>query len=119
VRLQRNRTQSFNTWFYLGIIVLASLILMGAIAHNHNDYSTTITYIYDAPAPDCRDLEASLEREAEDFLSRSIRKRIDAAATADSSGAGELAESLHDYSASCFEQGSNAAQLGGGDPAIG
>jgi hypothetical protein len=125
VRLQRMKTRLFNTWFYLGIVILASLVLMGAITHQHDGYSSTTTYIFTEPDPDCVELEAGVELQAEEFLLRTVRKRLrgsaseDSSAPEDSTGTGQLAESLHTYSTTCFEQDSETAQFGSIDPLAG
>ena len=92
---------------------------MGAIAHNHDDYSSTTSYIFADQDPDCVELEAGLELQAEEFLSRTVRKRLGGAAPEESTGTGKLAESLHAYSTTCFEQDSETAQIGSNDPQAG
>ena len=119
MRLQRIKTRLFNTWFYLGIVILASLVLMGAITHQHDGYSSTTTYIFTEPDPDCVELEAGVELQAEEFLLRTVRKRLGGSAPEDSTGTGQLAESLHTYSTTCFEQDSEAAQFGSIDSLAG
>jgi hypothetical protein len=89
---------------------------MGAITHHHDDYSSTTTYTYAEPDPDCVELEAGLELQAEEFLLRTVRKRLGTVAPEGSTGTGKLAESLQTYSTTCFEQESEAAQFGSSDP---
>jgi hypothetical protein len=92
---------------------------MGAITHHHDDLSSTTTYIFAEPDPDCVELEAVVELQAEEFLMRTVRKRLGRAAPEDLTGTGKLAESLHTYSTTCFEQDAETAQFRSSDPLAG
>jgi hypothetical protein len=88
---------------------------MGAITHHDDDFSRTTTYIVTEPDPDCVALEAGVELQAEEFLLRTVRKRLGGVAPEDSTGTGKLAESLHTYSKTCFEQDSEIVRFGSSD----